>query len=69
MPNYNLSIPEGNESQILNFLKQYKGVVVTPVKPYEDEVLENVRKGVEEMNLIRKEVLEGIPARSILDEL
>ena len=69
MPNYNLSIPTGNELQILNFLKQYEGVVVTPVKSYEDEVLENVRKGVEEMNLIKKGVLKATPLKDFLDEL
>lgn len=69
MASYNITVPDGKSDFLLNMLNQYDFIEVTSKTSYEDEVLDNVRKGVEEMKLINQGVIQGIPARSVLDEL
>jgi hypothetical protein len=56
-------------AHILSLLKKYSYVKVKPLTPYKAEILEGIKKSVDEVNLIRSGKMKGISAEKLLDEL
>lgn len=64
-----LEIREDKAAFILELLKNFKYVKTQPLTPQKAEILDGLKEGIEQMNLIRSGKLKGIPARDLLDEL
>lgn len=64
-----LEIKDDKVAFILELLNNFKFVKVKPLTPYKAEVLEGIKKAVEEMKLINEGELKGIPAKDLLNEL
>ena len=64
-----LDIQDSKAEFIMELLKNFKFVKTEPLSPYKAEVIENLKQGVKEMNLIKEGKSKGIPAKDLLDEL
>lgn len=63
-----LEIKEDKAAFILELLNNFKFVKVRPLSQ-KAETLDGIKKAVEEMKLINKGELQGIPAKELLNEL
>ena len=64
-----LDIQDSKAEFIMELLKNFKFVKTEPLSLYKAEVIENLKQGVKEMNLIKEGKSKGIPAKDLLDEL
>ena len=64
-----LEVKDDKASVMMEVLKNFKDVKAKPLTSYKAEVLEGLKQAVEEVQLIKKGKLKGIPAKDILDEL
>ncbi|BDD07415.1 hypothetical protein [Aureibacter tunicatorum] len=64
-----LDIQDNKAEFIMELLGNFNFVKTEPLSVYKAEVLENVKQGVEEMNLINQGKGKGISAKDLLDEL
>ena len=64
-----LDIEDNKVTFMMELLNNFEFVKVEPLSPYKQEVLEGVRRAVEEMKLIKEGQLQSIPAQDLLDEL
>jgi hypothetical protein len=64
-----LDVKDDKASFMMEVLKNFKDVKAKPLTGYKAEVLEGLKQAVEEVQLIKKGKLKGIPAKDILDEL
>jgi hypothetical protein len=64
-----LEIKENRADFVMELLRSLPFVKVKPLSPYKEEVLEVLRKAVEEMTAIKEGRLKGIPASQLLNEL
>ena len=64
-----LDIQDSKAGFVLELLKNFKFVKAKPLSPYKAELLEGLKDAVDEMTLIKKGELKGIPAKNLLDEL
>jgi hypothetical protein len=64
-----LEVKDDKASFMMEVLKNFKDVKAKPLTSYKAEVLEGLKQAVEEVQLIKKGRLKGIPAKDILDEL
>lgn len=64
-----LEIREDKAAFILELLKNFKYVKAQPLTPQKAEILSGLKEGVEQMKLIRRGELKGIPAKDLLNEL
>lgn len=64
-----LDIQDDKAPFIIEVLKNFKYVKAKQLTAYKYEVLEGLKEGIDEMNLIKKGKLKGIPARDLLNEL
>ena len=64
-----LDIKDNRADFIMELLKSFSFVKAKPLTPAKAKVLEDLKKSVEEMTLIKAGKLKGIPAKTLLDEL
>ena len=64
-----LDIKDNKADFIMELLKSFSFVKTKPLTPAKAQVLEDLKKSVEEMTLIKAGKLKGIPAKNLLDEL
>ena len=64
-----LDVKDNKAAFMMELLNNFKFVKAKPLTPYKAEVLEGIRKAVEEMTLIKEGKLKGTPAKDLLDEL
>lgn len=64
-----LEIREDKAAFILELLKNFKYVKAQPLTPQNAEILNGLKEGVAQMNLIRSGKLKGISAKDLLDDL
>ncbi len=64
-----LDIKDDKAAFVMELLSNFKFVKTKPLTPYKAEVLEGIKEAVDEMKLIKKGKLKGIPAKDLLDEL
>jgi len=64
-----LDVKDEKAPFIMEVLKNFKGVRATPLTNYKAGVLEGLKEAVEEVKLIKKGQLKGIPAKDLLNEL
>lgn len=64
-----LDIKDEKASFMLAVLKNFKDVKATPLTPYKANILEGIKEAVDEVKLIKKGKLKGIPAKQLLNEL
>ena len=64
-----LDVKDDKASFMLEILKNFKDVKPKPLTNYKANVLEGLKEAVEEVNLIKKGKLKGIPAKELLNEL
>lgn len=53
----------------MELINNFKFIKVQPLTPYKAEVLGGIKQAVEEMKLIKKDKLKGMPAEELLNEL
>ena len=64
-----LDIKDEKAAFFMELLNNFKFVKAKPLTPYKADVLEGVKKAVDEMKLIEEGKLKGIPAEELLNEL
>ena len=64
-----LDIQDDKASFIIEVLKNFKYVKTKPLTSYKSEVLEGLKEGIDEMQLIKQGKLKGIAAKDLLNEL
>ena len=64
-----LDIQDDKASFIVEMLKNFKYVKAKPLTAYKSEVLEGLKEGIDEMQLIKQGKLKGITAKDLLNEL
>ncbi len=64
-----LEIKDEKASFIMEVLKNFKYVKASPLTSYKADVLEGIKEAVEEVKLIKRGKLKGIPAKELLNEL
>ncbi len=64
-----LDVKDDKASFMMEVLKNFKDVKAIPLTGYKANVLEGLKEAVEEVNLIKKGKLKGIPAKELLNEL
>jgi hypothetical protein len=64
-----LDIKENKAAFVLELLNSLTFVKVEPLSPYKEEVLKGIKKGVDEVNLIRSGKLKGTSAKALLNEI
>jgi hypothetical protein len=64
-----LDIKDDKAPFVVELLENFKFVKARPLTSYKAEVLESVRRAVEEMKLIKAGKLKGTPAKKLLDDL
>lgn len=64
-----LDIKDEKAPFIMEVLKNFKGVKTTPITNYKANVFEGIKEAAEEVKLIKQEMLKGISAKKLLDEL
>ncbi len=64
-----LDVKDDKASFMLEILKNFKDVKRKPLTNYKANVLEGLKEAVDEVNLIKKGKLKGIPAKELLNEL
>lgn len=69
MKQVTLQIKEGKFRFFMELIKSLDFVTVAKTGDDREEVLANVRKGLEEVDLIEEGKLKGRPAQHLLDEL
>ena len=64
-----LDIKDDSADFILEVLKNFKDVKVTPVSNYKAGILWGLKEAIEEVKLIKQGKLKGIPADKLLNDL
>ena len=64
-----LDIEDDKASFIVEMLKNFKYVKAKPLTAYKSGVLEGLKEGIDEMQLIKQGKLKGISAKELLNEL
>ncbi len=64
-----LDIKDSKADFVMELLKSFSFVKAKPLTPAKAQVLEELKKSVEEMTLIKAGKLKGIPAKDLLNEL
>ncbi len=64
-----LDIKDEKVPFVLETLKKFKFVKIKKLTPYKAEVLEGIKKAVEEMKLIKADKLKARDAREVINEL
>ena len=64
-----LDVKDTKASFMMEVLKNFKDVKATPLTKYKADILEGIKEAVEEVKLIKRGQLKGIPAKDLLDEL
>ena len=64
-----LDVKDNKADFILELLKNFSYVKAQPLTPYKADVLKNLKKSVEEMNLIKAGKLKGRNAKDLFNEL
>lgn len=64
-----LDIKDSKVPFVMELLRSFSFVKVKPLTDEKAEAMGNLRDSIEELKLIRKGKLEGIPAKSLLDEI
>ncbi|MFN3759126.1 MAG: hypothetical protein ACK4SF_07900 [Algoriphagus aquaeductus] len=64
-----LDIEDQKADFVLELLKNLKFVKVKPISPYKAEVLESIKRSVNELKLIQEGKIKATPAKELLDEL
>lgn len=65
-----LEINDNKVSFFMELLKNFSFVKnATPISNSKDNLMQDIREAIEELNLIKQGKLKGIPARDLLDEL
>ncbi len=64
-----LDIKDDKASFTMELLQSLPFVKAKPLSDYKAKILENLKEAVEEVNLIQKGKLKGIPAKELLNEL
>lgn len=58
-----------NRCFVLEMLQNFKYIKTHLLSPYQADVIEGVKEGAEQVTMIRKGLMEGIPAKDLIDEL
>ena len=64
-----LDVKDEKAAFMMKVLKKFKDVKAKPLTNYKANVLEGLKEAVDEVNLIKKGKLKGIPAKELLNEL
>ena len=64
-----LDIKDEKAAFFMELINNFKFIKVQPLTPYKAEVLGGIKQAVEEMKLIKKGKLKGMPAEELLNEL
>jgi hypothetical protein len=64
-----LDIKDSKADFVMELLKSLSFVKAKPLTPHKSEILEGVKKAVEEMKLVKAGKLKARPAEELLDEL
>jgi hypothetical protein len=64
-----LDVKDTKASFMMEVLKNFKDVKATPLTNYKADILEGIKEAVEEVKLIKRGQLKGIPAKDLLNEL
>jgi len=64
-----LDIKDDKASFTMELLQSLSFVKAKPLSDYKAKILENLKEAVEQVNLIQKGKLKGIPAKELLNEL
>ena len=60
-----LDVKDTKASFMMEVLKNFKDVKATPLTGYKAEILEGIKEAVEEVKLIKRGKLKGIPAKDM----
>ncbi len=64
-----LDIKDNKAMHLMEVLKGLSYVKTTPISNEKALLMKEIKEAVEEMKLVRKGKLKGIPAKQLLDEL
>ena len=64
-----LDIKDNKVAFVMELLKNLSFVKVKPITEEKAALMSDIREAVEELKLVRKGELRGIPAKELLDEL
>ena len=64
-----LEIKDNKAAFFMELLKSFSFVKAKPLTPYKAQVLENIKDGIDEVNLIKAGKLKGRKAQDLFNEL